>query len=179
MSDHLTRRPTRRSSAVALGSALLVTTLSVLASTDALALALLGTVLVALALARTSHALLDVAGLTLFLAVVLIGYRNGSVELTLLATVAVVVAWDLGHSALDLGETFGWESTTARLETVHAVSSALIGLVTVTFAYTLYLFAAGGQPVAAVALLLVAATLVTIGLGAGGRSSRRRSRRPR
>lgn len=173
--DDLTRRPALISSAVAATGAILAVVTSGYASIFGLALAVIGASFLALGLARGTHSAIDVACLLLFAGVLASGYEGGSVELALLGTVGTVVAWDLGQSAIDLGEQLGREAQTTRLEAVHVASSAIVGLVAITIGYTLYVFAADGQPVAAVALLLAAASLITIGLGV----RYRRSREPR
>lgn len=177
----LTRKPTTLSSAITVCGALLATVVAGAGSTNGLFLGLAGVVFVAVGLYAQNHSAIDIGGGVLFVAVILGATQGGSVESTLLGAVAAVVAWDIGQSAIDLGEQLGREADTTRLEAVHAGTSTLVGLVTVTFAYALYVFAAGGQPVAAVVLLLAAAALVTIGLGVrrSKTSGRRRRRRAR
>lgn len=174
-----TRRPTAVNASIAGGCALLVVAVCAVASVSAVAVAAGGGLVLVLGLVRGVDEAVDVGCLGLFGGVLAGALAGGSVELTLVGTVATVVAWDLGRSALDLGEQLGREADTARLEAVHAGSSALVGLVTVTAGYGLYALAADGQPVWAVALLLAAAALVTVGLrvrSRGRTGSRRRGR---
>lgn len=159
------RRPTVGSATVAGGCALLAVAVAALGSVTALAVAVLGAVAVCLGLVRGVEAVADLGSLGLFAGVIVGALAGSSVEVTLVGAVAAIVAWDLGRSAIDLGAQLGRDADTTRLEAVHAVSSALVGLVTVTVGYALYVFAAAGQPVWGIASLLVAATLLVVGLG--------------
>lgn len=175
MSDR-TRRPTIVASATALVAALVAVSLLAASSSNGLVLGVAGLACVVVGLQRGSHAAHDVGCLVVFFGVVAAGVGADVVETTLVAAVATVVAWDTGGSAIDLGEQLGREAKTRRLEIVHAASTVLVGLSTVTIGYALYVSTAGGQPIAALFLLLLAATLVTVGLGTRRRwSTSRRS----
>ncbi|WP_255194338.1 DUF7519 family protein [Natronobeatus ordinarius] len=172
MTDHVvdpTRRPTVVSGALAAMAALVAVVVGTAVSSTAVAIGLVGTLVFAVGASRGSRTAVDLGCLALFLGVVAGGIQGGSVERTLLATVATVFAWDLGGNAIDLGEQLGREADTRRLEAVHAGSSLLVGLSAATLGYAIYVFAADGQPASAVALLLVATLLVTLGLGASRR----------
>ena len=164
----LSRRPTLVSAGGAVAAALVAVVVGGVSATG-FAVGLAGTALLVAALARGSRAVVDVGCLLLFVGVVAGGLEGGSVERTLLATVATVLAWDLGGNAVDLGDQLGREADTRRLEVTHAGSSLLVGLASATLGYAVYVVAADGQPAGAVALLLVAALLVTLGLGASRR----------
>lgn len=174
--DPVTRRPT-----VALGTAAVVAAIAVVlaigpGSVDALAAGSLGAVVLAVGLVRVRRTAIDVGALVLFAAVVATGLEHHAVEPTIVGTIATVMAWDLGHGAVDLGEQLGREARTLRLEAVHVVSSLLVGLVSGTVGYAVYVVGAGGQPVAAVVLSLLAAVLIVVGLGSrrtrrGGRTN--------
>ncbi|WP_449289598.1 DUF7519 family protein [Natronobacterium lacisalsi] len=106
-----------------------------------------------------------------------------AVEPTLVGAVATVLAWDRAQAAIDLGEQLGREARTLRLEAVGLASSLVVGLASATVGYAIYVVGSGGQPVSALVLLLLAAVLLTVGLGSkrkrGGKwgSSRRGPRR--
>ncbi|WP_207891180.1 DUF7519 family protein [Natrarchaeobius oligotrophus] len=165
----LTRRPTKIAGGVSIGAIVIATAAVVATSATGGLLAVAGVGLVAVGLFGGRpvgrRRLVDYGSLATFAGVVVAGLEGAAIEPTLLATVAVVVAWDLGGSAIDLGEQLGREADTRRLEVVHAVSSALVGLATVTVGFGTYAVAAGGQPVGAVVLLLLAATFATLALG--------------
>lgn len=171
----VTRRPTPVSSAIAVVAAIGAAAIGGSASAAGLAIGLAGVIVLLAGLARGARTGVDLGSLALFLGVVAGGIEGVSVELTLIATVSTVLAWDLGSNAIDLGDQLGREANTSRLETVHAGSSLLVGLATATTGYAVYVFTADEQPASAVALLLVAAFLVTLGLATsrGGRAGRR------
>lgn len=173
MTTELTRAPTAVSGAAAGAAALVALGTSAIVSPNALVFGASGVALLAVGLLRGARTAVDVGALLLFFGVVAAGIEGGSVELTVVATVATVVAWDLGHGAIDLGEQLGRETSTARLEAVHLASSLIVGLLSATVGYAVYSFAAGGQPVAGLVLLLLAACFVTAGLGRRKRKSTR------
>ncbi|WP_254768732.1 DUF7519 family protein [Salinilacihabitans rarus] len=172
--SEIVRRPTTVAAGVAGVAALVAVAAAGLGSTAGLALGAIGAAGVAAGLARGARPGVDVGCLVLFLGVVAGGLGIGSVELTLIGTVATVVAWDLAQGAIDLGDQLGRGARTARLEAVHAVSSLLVGLTAAAAGYAVYLVGAGGRPVSAAVLLLIAAILLTVGLGSGRSRNRRR-----
>jgi hypothetical protein len=175
--SEITRRPTIRSSAAA-GTAALVAVLAAgLGSSVGLAFAAVGAVVFAASLVRGHRRAADVGGIVLFFGVVASGLGTTAVEPTIVGTIATVVAWDVAHGAIDLGEQLGREAETSRLEAVQIVSSLLVGLLAGTAGYAVYVVGAGGQPVAAVVLLVLAALLIVVGFGER-RSSRSTRRRP-
>ena len=119
----------------------------------------------ALGLVRGYRLPTDIGFLLMFLGVIDGGIVGGSVELTLLGTVAAVLGWDLANSAIELGEQLGREAQTIRLEMVHTVSTLIVGLCAATIGYLVYLVGIDGIPIGAVVLLVVAASLFTVALG--------------
>ena len=96
----------------------------------------------------------------LFVGTVIAGVRGGPVGAILVSTVATVLAWDAGTTAIDLGDQLGREAPTARLELVHIAGSAGVGLLTAGSGYLVYANAAGGYPLSALLALIVAAVLL-------------------
>lgn len=178
----LTRKPTVFSSACALGAALVAVVMAALvpeAGVPAIGFGALGIAILGLGLARGQAGSLDVGALVLFFGLVAGGIESNAVEPLVVGTIATVLAWDLGHSAVDLGSQLGREARTIRLELVQFVSSLLVGLVAGTIGYAVYVLGAGGQSAGAIVLLLLAAAFITIGLGTKrknsvGRQSRRK-----
>lgn len=82
------------------------------------------------------------------------GYLGGAVEPLLVAGVGLALAWDVADHGLSVGEQVGREARTRRNVAVHAGANLLVGGLSVAVVYGVYLAAAGGQPVAALALLL-------------------------
>lgn len=163
--EGIRRRPTVGLSIAAI-TAVLIALLSLVAeSAGALSFGAVGAVVLAVGLVRSRQTALDAGALVLFGGLVVGGLERMAVEPTVVGTIAIVVAWDLAHSAVALGDQLGRDARTLRLEAVHVVSSLLIGLLAGTAGYAVYVVAGGSQPVAAVALLLLAAVLLTVGLG--------------
>ena len=183
----LTRKPTLVSTAAALAAAVVAALTAGLGSTTGLAFGAAGTAVLALGLATGARprTAVDVGAVAIFFGVVVGGLEAAVVGPTILGTIATVLAWDVAHTAIDVGEHLGREAPTRRLEAVAIASSLLVGLLAGTLGYAVYVVGAGGQPVAALVLLLLAAALIVVGLGtqrerSGSSRSRRteRSRRP-
>lgn len=173
--SEITRRPTLRSSAAAGAAALVAVLAAGSQSASALGFGAVGGVVFAAGLATGRHRVVDAGALVLFFGVLAGALVVPTVEATIVATIATVLAWDLAHGAIALGDQLGREAETRRLEAVRATSSLLVGLLSGTVGYAVYVLGGSGQPVAAVALLLVAAVLIVVGFGDGRtRSSRRR-----
>jgi len=85
------------------------------------------------------------------------GYRGGAVEPLLAAGAALALAWDLADHGISLGDHAGRAARTRRNVAVHAGTNLLAGGLSVAVVYGTYLAAAGGQPIAALALLLFGA----------------------
>ena len=177
--NELTRRPTWVSSLGAFLAGIVAVSAVGYGSVAALGVGLFGLVLLGVGLHRGLRGAVDGGALSVFVAVVLGALATESIDATLLATIGVVLAWDLGHSAIDFGEQLGRESSTGRLEVVHGLASLLVGIATAILAYVVYLFSTGGQPVAAVTLLILAACFVTIALGTDRNPTNRRIRKVR
>ncbi|GAB3674463.1 DUF7519 family protein [Halopiger thermotolerans] len=174
----VTRKPTRVAGIAAGLAALVAAFAGGVGATAGLAFGVLGAGVLGAALVVGHRTAADVGGAALFFGVVAGGLEGAPVAATVAGTIATVLAWDFAHTAIDVGEQLGREARTIRLEAVAIGSSLLVGLVTGTIGYAVYVAGAGGQPVAAVVLSLVAALLVTVGLGTGReRSGTQRSGR--
>lgn len=82
----------------------------------------------------------------------------GPVEPVVLVTLLGVLAWDAGQRAIETGVQLGREGSTARLERVHAGSSAVVGVGVASIGYSAYVVSGRGLlfPTAAVLLVGVA-----------------------
>ncbi|MFC5135438.1 MULTISPECIES: DUF7519 family protein [Haloferacaceae] len=78
---------------------------------------------------------------------------GGGAEPLLVAGVALAVAWDVADHGLSIGRQVGREARTRRNVAVHAGTSLLVGTLSAVVVYGTYVVAAGGQPIAALALL--------------------------
>lgn len=82
------------------------------------------------------------------------GYRGAPPESLLVAAVGLAVAWDVADHGVGLGEQVGRGARTRRNVAVHAGTALLVGSVAAGLVYGVTLAVGGGQPVAALALLL-------------------------
>lgn len=158
-------RPTVLLTAIAVVAGLVAITAGTLGSSRALGVGTIGMGCLALGLLRGLRLPTDVGFFLLFIGVIDGGFVGGSIELTLLGTVAVVLGWDLATSAIDLGAQLGREARTIRLELVQTGSTLFVGLSATALGYLVYLIGIGGQPIAAILLLIVAACFFIIALG--------------
>lgn len=88
------------------------------------------------------------------------GLAGAGPEPLLASLAGTVVAWDVGHLGVGLGEQLGREARSRRLVAVHAAASVAVGAVTAGLGYAVFLSAGGGQPVAAVVFLLAGALAI-------------------
>ncbi len=88
------------------------------------------------------------------------GYAGGAPEPLLVSGVALVVAWDVADHGLSLGDHVGRNAGVRRAVLVHAGTNLLVGVASVGVVYGTYAVATGGQPVAALALLLFGAVVL-------------------
>ncbi|TKX70074.1 hypothetical protein [Halorubrum sp. SP9] len=84
----------------------------------------------------------------------LAGYRGAPPEALLVAAVGLAVAWDVADHGVGLGEQVGRGARARRNVAVHAGSGLLVGALAAGLVYGVTLAVGGGQPVAALALLL-------------------------
>ena len=130
----------------------------------AMAVAATGLLLLGAGLVRGSQRLVTVGASGLFVGALVAGAFGAPPGAVLVGTTATVVAWDVGGNAVVVGAQLGREAETVRVEVVHTVASAVVGLVSAGFAFAIYRTATDGQPVAALVFLLVAALALTVTL---------------
>ncbi len=140
---------------------------AVLGSAESAAIAVLGFGLLVWAVRRGGTVPLDLGAMILFLALVHATVRSPGVVVAFVGSLAVVLAWDFGHTARDVGRQLGRESRTKRLEIVRIGTSTLVGLVTVTLASLAFLSVGTVGSVGAVIALVLSVLFVTIALGTG------------
>ncbi|MFW5948301.1 MAG: DUF7519 family protein, partial [Halolamina sp.] len=116
-----------------------------------------GVVVLLAGLAVASRRLLTNGGAVLLLGVLYAGYTGAPALPLLVGALLGVLAWDAGSNAVSVGEQLGKEAPTMRAEAVHATSSFLVGTLAVVVGYTVYVAAAGAQPMAVVFLLVIGA----------------------
>lgn len=165
-------RPSRLAGGSALAGALAVVAVAALATASSAGIAVFGLALVGLALRRGSGATLDIGSLILFVATVHLAIRSASIGLALIGALGAVLAWDLGHTARDIGRQLGREASTRRLEMVRVFASVSVGLVAVTLGSLVYVAAGDVDSNAALVALILTVLFATVGLGTGVRAVR-------
>jgi hypothetical protein len=91
---------------------------------------------------------------SLFLSVIISGGFGAPVEFLLVSTIGTMLAWDLGQNAISLGEQMGRHTNTRRNEVIHASFNTVVAMLAMGVGYGIYSVASGGQPVAALTMLL-------------------------
>lgn len=123
-----------------------------------------GLLALAVGIAGNAYPAITLAGGAYLLALALAGLGGASPVSLLSAGVAAAVAWDAGANAVEIGRQVGRGVDTRRVELRHSGATALAGLVAAGAGLAVYRVAAGGRPVAALALLLLAAVLLASAL---------------
>lgn len=154
------RRPAPLSAVFAIAASAIAAIAASVGSPAGAAIAGLGVVLAAAGALVGSRRAVDAAGLALLGGIVVAGVGSIPELWALVATVAAVLAWDLGHNAISLGEQLGRDADTAPAEIAHMAATLAVGASTAAVAYVLYLLAGGDQPISAVVFLLVAVALL-------------------
>lgn len=165
MSVEVDHSPARLSSALGVISGLFaLTTLIVSGNTLVLISGSFGMVALVVGIRRRSRSTLALGGLGLLLGVVLVGLLGGPTIPLLIASIAVVLSWDVSENAITVGERLGRAAETRQIEVVHIAGTTAVTALSAGIAFLVYQFSAGGEsPVALVALLL-AGVILTVGL---------------
>lgn len=160
------RDPPRRSALWAVLAATVA--LAVLAGTDAVGalVAVPGVALVGAGAVRGNRGVLTGGAGLVVLGVLYAGAAGGGALPSLVAAAAAVVAWDVGEHGVGLGEQVGAAAHTDHAVDAHAVASVAVGGLAAGTGYLVFRVAAGGRPLAALVLLLVAALVLTVALRA-------------
>ncbi len=162
-----THRPPRASVAIAVFAALAAVGALFPAVTVGLTLTVVGAVALAggLAVARRRYVTLgsglQAAGIGL---AAVFGAPPAQVAIAL---GAAVVAWDISHHALGLGEQVGAGGVAMRAEVVRGLASTAVVAATIAVATAIYSAIGGEYPVTALGALLLAALLFLAVLRAG------------
>ncbi|WP_435347554.1 DUF7519 family protein [Haloarchaeobius sp. HRN-SO-5] len=165
----LDRRPAKLSAIVALGAGALAAFTAALTASVGVLFAGFGVVALAPALLVGSRRLVHLGSGALVAGILFAGATGsgsgGATELLLLVgATASIVAWDVGQNAIGIGEQLGRDTETTRAELAHLGATVAVGTVTAGTAYGLYQVAGSGQPLAALAMMLVAVVALTSAL---------------
>lgn len=158
------RSAARLSSGVAIGAALLALATVGTASLVAFSLGAIGTVAVVGGIATGHRGVVTAGAVVLFVGTLAAGVAGVSAPRQLLATGAVLFAWDVGRSGIDVGAQLGATADTTAIELRHASAIALVIALTGGIGYAVFRLAAGTYPVSAVVALLVAGALLILTL---------------
>lgn len=160
------RSPTRLGSGLALGAGLVALAAAGPYSAASGLAATLGVVLLVAAARVGDRRLVSVGAVALLGGVLVAGVAGASTGSLLVGVGATVFAWDAGGTSIDLGAQLGRAADTRRLEIVHAAASAGVATASAAVGYAVFLVMAGGQPVTALLLLLLAGALLVAALDA-------------
>lgn len=142
-------------------------TVALLAATTTgtgLLVGLAGVVLVAVGVNVGSRVALGAGTAGAFAASVVAALGGAGVPVVVGATLATVLAWDLGEQSLDVGAQVGREPSTWRGELGHAAASLGVGLAAAVAVVTVYRVATGGLTTTALVALSGAVVLLTVAL---------------
>lgn len=158
--DH---RPTKASSIAAVLAAVIASLTSAPFALLAAPLGFGGAVIIAAGLftGDGNRAWVTIGAAGLFLSVLIAGTFGTPPELLLFSMAATILAWNFGQNAIGLGDQLGRHSKTRRNEIVHASVSVIVAIVVAGFGYVVFAAAAGGQPLAALGLMLLGAVILT------------------
>jgi len=160
----IVRRPARRSLLVSAVAGTAATTLAAPGSPAAALLCALGTAVLLAGVASARHGLVDGGGLVAFLGIVFAATNGATAGPVVFGTTATVVAWDAGGNAISIGRQLGNRVDSTRVEVVHAVAGAAVGLVTALVGLMLFRVGPTRQPVTTLFVLLLAAVLLVAAL---------------
>lgn len=121
---------------------------------------LLGVCLIVFGTVRGTRSVVTVGTVCLVIGVLLAGLTGVRPEPLLIATAGVVLAWDAGTQAIDIGQTLGRTADTTRVLVVHIAASTITAAVIAGLGYAVYRIVGTGQPVTALVLLLFGALVL-------------------
>jgi hypothetical protein len=132
------------------------------ASLVAFSLGAVGAVTVLGGLAARNRGLVTAGAVVLFVGTLAAGVANTSGPRMLVATGAVLFAWDIGRTAVVLGRHLGAAAETSAIELRRTTASLLVLTLSGSVGYATFQLAGGSQPVVAVTALLVAGVLLSL-----------------
>jgi len=165
VTSEITQRPSRSAVAVA-GVAGGVVPIALLAggASGGAAFSSAGVAVLAVGVYRGRQLAVDWGALFAFLGVIVAGLLEIDPPFLLAGLVGSVVAWDVGGTAITIGEQLGREADTIRVELIHALGSATVGIAAAAIGFVLFQSGSGGQPTATLFVLLVAMALFVAAL---------------
>lgn len=160
----LARRPSRRSALVPALAGTFAIAASAAGGAIAAAVTLAGVAVLVAGVWVGRHGVVDWGGTIAFVGFV-VGVTNDATALpVVLGVTATVVAWDAGGNAISLGRQLGRTADTVRAETLHALTSATVGVAGAVVGIVLFVFGPTRQPVTTLFVLLLAAAALVAAL---------------
>ncbi|MEF8851308.1 MAG: hypothetical protein V5A28_02660 [Haloarculaceae archaeon] len=160
----LVRRPGRRSVAVSGVAGSFVVAAGVAGGPLPTAVALAGVACLLAGVWLGSHRIVDAGALVAFGGVVGAALLEAGPLAVLFGTVAAVVAWDTGTNAVTLSEQVGRGADTSRVEVLHALYGAAVGVAGGVLGFVLFSVGPTRQPVTTLFVLLLAAAVLVVAL---------------
>lgn len=158
------RRPSLESAGLVATAGGVATAASVAGGTGGVVAAAVGTAALVAGVRLATHRLADFGSLGVLAGVTISAVGGAPATMVVLGLVASVVAWDAGDNAISIGRQLGSEGATTRAETLHALAGSAVGVVAGGIGLVLFRVGPGGQPVATLFVLLIAAALLVLAL---------------
>jgi len=160
----LTRRPSRRSVAVPAVAGTFAVAAGVATAPLAAVAAAAGVVVLVVGVGTARHRVVDAGGLVALAGFLAGGVGTASALPVVFGATATVVAWDAGDNAISLGRQLGRGADTVRVEVLHVLAGATVGLAGAVLGSVLFLLGPTGQPVTTLFVLLLAAAALVAAL---------------
>ena len=160
----LSRRPARRSAAVPAVVGSFAVAASAAAGVLAAAVTVAGVGVLVTGVLTGSHRIVDGGGFVAFLGLVVGALADASAASVVLGVTASVVAWDAGTNAVSLGRQLGRGADTLRVEALHALTSAGVGIAGAVAGLVLFAVGPTRQPVTTLFVLLLAGAALVAAL---------------
>lgn len=160
----VTRRPSPRSTAVPVVTGSFAVAASAAGGGPAAAVAAAGVATVAVGVWTARHGVVDAGGLVTLLGVVVAALAGAGAVPVVFGTLATVVTWDAGGNAVSLGRQLGREVDTVRVESLHVLAGAGVGVLGSAVGFVLFSVGPTRQPVTTLFVLLVAAAALVVAL---------------
>lgn len=149
--------PTRVSGAIAISAAVIAVVTSTLVSMLALIFGILGILGVAAGVTIGSRAAVSFGIIGLVGGLIIGGLLGSPVMLVIIGMVGIIIAWDLGHHSIDLGEQLGRSAPTIKGELFHAGGSVLVGAIAAGIIYAVFMASPTEQPISALIFIVLGA----------------------
>lgn len=160
----LARRPSRRSVLVSAVAGSFAVAASAAGGGTAALVTAAGLLALLAGVWTSRHRVVDAGALVAFLGVVIAALAEVGATPVVLGTVATVVAWDTGGNAISLGRQVGHDADTIRVEILHGLLGALVGVAGAILGILFFTLGPTHQPVTTLFVLLLGAAILVVAL---------------